>query len=258
MNTEIRAEEARQKIDLICQAAQMILENGGETYRVEETARRMAKGFGLEQLNITAFPTSIFIEAEGCVRVSRISRRGTDLTRLERTNSVSRSVEHGEMDVQQAKAALDGIARAPGLPQHVLVLASALAAASFCLAHGGGLGAFAVTFIIGMLVQLVQPLFSHMEMGALFGNFAGGFLTAAIAESVAQFIPFGSVNAVIIGGIMPLLTGLLMTTAMRDTMYGDLVSGVTRATEALLLAASVALGVYVGLETVAVLGGVLL
>ena len=49
-----------------------------------------------------------------------------------------------------------------------------------------------------------------------------------------------------------------MTTAMRDTMYGDLVSGVTRAVEALLLAASVALGVYVGLEMAAMMGGMLL
>ena len=56
---------------------------------------------------------------------------------------------------------------------------------------------------------------------------------------------------------MPLLSGLLMTNAVRDTMYGDLISGVTRAVEALLLAASVALGVFVGLELTAMLGGVL-
>ena len=57
---------------------------------------------------------------------------------------------------------------------------------------------------------------------------------------------------------MPLLSGLLMTTAMRDTMYGDLISGVTRAVEALLLAGAVALGVYVGLTVVSMMGGVLL
>ena len=34
-------------IRLILTAAQMVLENGGETYRVEETAMRMASGLGL-------------------------------------------------------------------------------------------------------------------------------------------------------------------------------------------------------------------
>ena len=57
---------------------------------------------------------------------------------------------------------------------------------------------------------------------------------------------------------MPLLSGLLMTNAVRDTMYGDLMSGVTRAVEALLLATAVALGVFVGLELASMLGGVLL
>ena len=97
-----------------------------------------------------------------------------------------------------------------------------------------------------------------MEMGVLFGTFTGGLITAIAADAVSWVIPYGSVNAAIVGGIMPLLSGLLMTNAVRDTMYGDLISGVTRAVEALLLAASVALGVYVGLELAAMLGGVLL
>ena len=56
---------------------------------------------------------------------------------------------------------------------------------------------------------------------------------------------------------MPLLSGLLVTNAVRDTMYGDLISGVTRAVEALLLAAFTALGVYVGLSLFAMMGGML-
>ena len=40
-------------------------------------------------------------------------------------------------------------------------------------------------------------------------------------------------------------------------MYGDLISGVTRAVEALLLAAFTALGVYVGLSLFAMMGGML-
>jgi len=41
-------------------------------------------------------------------------------------------------------------------------------------------------------------------------------------------------------------------------MYGDLISGIARAVEALLLAGCVALGVFVGLKAVVMLGGVLL
>lgn len=246
------------EIDLLCRAAQLILENGGETYRVEETALRMAKGFGLSSVSIAALPTSIFVGVGDRVRIVRISRRGTNTSRLERTNDVSRHVERGEMSAREADAALRQIAADPGASQLTLIFACGLAAASFSLLFGGGLGVFAVTFVLGMLVQAVQPLFSRMEMGVLFGNFTGGLLTAVLAQSIASVIPYGSVNAAIVGGIMPLLSGLLMTTAMRDTMYGDLISGITRVVEALLLAASVALGVYVGLKLVAMMGGVIL
>lgn len=251
------AEDVLQKIELICLAAQTVLENGGETYRVEETAQRMAKGLGLHESSIAAFPTSIFVEAEGCARVRRISRRGTNLVRLTEVNDVSRRVERGEMTAAQANARLKAIAREPGPSQAIQILGSGLAGASFSLLFGGGPGTFIVAFVIGMVAQMVQPVFSHMEMSAFFGNFAGGLISAVLAEALSLLIPYGSVNATIIGSIMPWLSGLAMTNAVRDTMYGDLVSGVTRAVEGLLMAAFTALGVYVGLSIFATMGGML-
>jgi len=250
-------EDALERIELICLAAQTVLENGGETYRVEETAQRMAKGLGLEELSIAAFPTSIFVEAEGRARVRRISRRGTDLVRLTKANDISRRVERGELSAEKAKALLGAARDIPSPAQWVQILGSGLAGASFSLLFGGGVGTFVVAFLIGMLAQMVQPLFSHMEMSAFFSNFTGGLISAVLAEGIALFIPYGSVNATIIGSIMPWLSGLSMTNAVRDTMYGDLISGVTRAVEGLLMAAFTALGVYVGLSMFAMMGGMM-
>lgn len=246
------------KLDLICMAAQLVLENGGEVYRVEETALRMAKGIGLDDVNIVAFPTSLFVEAGGRMRTRRITHRGTNTTRLALVNDVSRKAERGEISLEETHRLLTDIASGYSPNQPTLILAYGVAAASFSLLFGGDFGSLIAALFIGLIVQAIQPLFSHMAMGALFGSFAGGFVTAFLAHAAALFIPYGDVNAAIIGGIMPLLTGLLMTTAVRDTMYGDLVSGIVRALEALLLAASVALGVYIGLTLIATVGGVVL
>ena len=81
-------------------------------------------------------------------------------------------------------------------------------------------------------------------------------LRRAVAQASLEASP--ETIAAIIGGIMPLLSGLAMTTAVRDTVYGDLISGMTRALEALLLAAAVAMGVYVGLKFAAMMGGIAL
>ena len=247
-----------QKIRLICQAAQLVLENGGETYRVEETALRMASGLGLSDVNIVAFPTSIFVSVGGLSRIRRVTHRGTNTSRLARVNDVSRKVEHGLLSADEAEDELAAIAADPGLHQLTLIAAYGVSAASFSLVFGGGLGTLVVALFIGMAVQAIQPLFSHMAMGTLLFDFCGGFLTAALAQLAAYIMPYGSVNAAIVGGIMPLLTGLLMTTAVRDTMYGDLISGIARAVEALLLAACIALGVYVGLKLTGMMGGAVL
>lgn len=246
------------RIRLICQAAQLMLENGAETYRVEETAMRMASGLGLDDVNVAAFPTSIFVNVGGLSRIRRVTRRSTHSARLARVNDVSRRVERGELTADEAEAELKAIAADPGLSQLTLIVAYGISAASFSLLFGGNSGVVLMALLIGMLVQSIQPLFARLSMGTLLFNFSGGFLTAALAQVTHILLPYGDVNAAIIGGIMPLLTGLLMTNAVRDTMYGDLISGIARAVEALLLAGSVALGVYVGLKLSGMMGGAVL
>lgn len=257
MQVEGIADTAKQtrEIRFVCRAAQLVLENGGETYRVEETALRIAEGFGLQDVNIVAFPTSIFVSVGRHTDIRRITRRGTNTTRLAIVNDISRRIVRGELDIAGAERELEAAAADPGWKQITLILGYGAAAASFSLLFGGTPGVLLVTFLIGLLVQAVQPLFSEISMGALFGNFAGGFLSAVLAQAAALLMPYGNVNAAIIGAIMPLLSGLLMTTAVRDTMYGDLISGIARAVDALLIAGSVALGVYSGLKLMAMLGG---
>ena len=54
-------------------AGKIIMENGGETYRAEETICRMGGGFGLSEVESFAVPTGLFISyrnAEGTLETS--------------------------------------------------------------------------------------------------------------------------------------------------------------------------------------------
>ena len=152
-----------QKLNIVGAAAQLLLENGSETYRVEETARRMAKGFGIGEINIAAFPTSVFLEAGGRAFVRRISRRGTNSRRIAMVNEISREVEQGRLSPEAAGCALEKVRKTPVFSQRTMILAYALAAASFCLLFDGDAATFVVTFAIGVLVQAIQPLFAHLR-----------------------------------------------------------------------------------------------
>ena len=70
-----------------------------------------------------------------------------------------------------------------------------------------------------------------------------GALYAVIAVSACNGFGMGNRTAIITGAIMPLLPGLAITNAIRDTVNGDLVSGVARAADALLKAVAIATGV---------------
>ena len=59
-------------------AAQLMLGNGGETYRAEETARHIGRAFGYETEAI-AFPTGIMLSVGGeRSLIGRVSRRQVD------------------------------------------------------------------------------------------------------------------------------------------------------------------------------------
>ena len=53
-------------------------------------------------------------------------------------------------------------------------------------------------------------------------------------------------DAVIAGALMPLLPGLSMTNAVQDTMRGDIVSGVSHFSQAVLTASLIAVGALCG------------
>ena len=55
--------------------------------------------------------------------------------------------------------------------------------------------------------------------------------------------------------MMALVPGIALTNAMRDIMAGDMVSGISKAAEALLIGAAIALGTALSLGLFQILAG---
>ena len=62
-------------------------------------------------------------------------------------------------------------------------------------------------------------------------------------------------NLIIIGAIMALAPGVVITNFMRDIMAGDMLSGLSKFAEALLTGAGIALGTGLALSLARMLGG---
>lgn len=252
---------AAEPMEILELAGRIIMENGGETYRVEETVTRMGVAFGLQRVESFAVPSGVFVSyrrEDGTTEtgVVRVRRKGTDLTRVDEVNAISRLVEERRLTAGETLARLEAIDRAkPTLPEWALALGAAVSAVGFTLMFGGGMLDCAEAFATTGLVQVLTLLMAHKRMQGLAASLVGSFVSTLLPTLVFAWTGLGTVDAIVAGALMPLLPGLSMTNAVQDTLRGDMVSGVSHAVQALLTAALVAGGALMATSLCRLIGG---
>lgn len=232
----------------LCQmAARIMLTAGAETYRVEDTIVRMGRACGMEAEAFVT-PTGIFVTLNYGDHVHtsmmRISYRSTNLTKVSEVNRVSRQLATGEIDQDQAKEELKAIAgQANVYPIWLYFLAAGLASASFGFLFSGSVLDAVLAGMIGILVTFADDYIAERHTMVVMSTFVGAVIAASAAFGATLIFPAAQVSNIIIGSIVPLLPGVAITNSIRDMIAGDLVSGLARGAEALLISVSVATGV---------------
>ena len=244
-------------------AGRLIMENGGETYRVEETITRMGRAFGLEHVESFAVPSGLFVSyrrADGDTEtaVMRVHKGSTNLSRVDAVNAVSRQVERGDLTCEGALQRLQAIERRPpALTKPMQVLGAAVSAAGFTLMFGGGAVHAAVAAGVAALVQGIGQLLEQYHMHALVSTLLGSLLSTLLPMAIQRMTGLGMVDAIVAGALMPLLPGLAMTNAVQDAMRGDMISGLSHGLSAILTATLVAGGALMASAVMNLTGGAL-
>ncbi len=224
-----------------------MLKNGGETYRAEECVRHILMSVGAEEIEIFAIPTSVIISAkiDGVLysRISTIKERDVDLNMIDRINTVCRQVYAGKMTVDEANEYLKPQKHQTN--RYLLALYSAISSAAFVLTFGGTLKDFCLGFFAAIITNFSLKFFKKTTGHTFLSALCGSFVMAALSKLSCIIFTDANFASIIIGGIMPMLPGLAITNAVRDTMNGDLVSGSAKAIEAVLQAVAIAVGVSV-------------
>lgn len=223
-----------------------ILKNGAETYRAEECALSILSAGGGNDIEILALPTAITVSAEymghSYTKVSSIKSRINNLGNIDSLNTISREVSAGRMEPAEALKKVDCIEKTQNKFPKRIPFAS-VSSAAFAVMFNGGVAEFFLAFIVVFLAQTVIYILKSKGIIAFFSNMSGSVVTAVLARFCLILFPDINISAIIIGGIMPLLPGLVMLNAIRDTLYGDIISGTARGVEAMLSAIAIAAGV---------------
>lgn len=244
---DINNEQMHDIITLNRLCAQIILENGGETYRAEETVTRICNSLDLET-EIIAIPTGVYITI-GKDRVhmntiiKRIKKRTVNLSAIDEVNTISRKLVNKILTIEEALEQLKELHNNISQKQLLTLIAAALSSGFFALLLEGEIVDFIVAAICGIIVHLISRWIKIEDMFNFAISIIGGASIALISILFVSVLHSGNLDKIITGAMTPLLPGLAMTTAVRDTMRGDLLSGVARGAEALLVAVALAFGV---------------
>ena len=134
------------------------------------------------------------------------------------------------------------------------IIGTMFACAGMAVAFGGGMLDFGAGLVCGFFLALVNYFLRSLIGKDIIADTLCALTVTIAAIAIAfifqSYLPrIGTLltSAVISGCIMPLVPGVAITNAIRDMLCGDYLSAASRAIEASLAAASIAIGVGVGI-----------
>ena len=215
--------------------------------------RRLVGAYGLT-CEVFAIPNCLIVgfdtpEGKPLTRMCRIPAHGTDIELLERCNDLCRSLCQNPLPLDRAQELVDRLEPScRQFPPQTLLLGYAAAAAFFALFFGGSLRDCLSAGLCGLAVGLCL-LFGQRFTGSnmFFRTLICSFLAAGLALLLVRLGLGEDQSCISIGTLMLLVPGMALTNAMREIMAGDLVSGLTRTAEVLLVATAIALGTAIPL-----------
>ena len=238
-------------LELSILAGRILLENGGEIYRVQETMERILRSFGVEDYNVYVISNGIFATVgetgdNPCHAVRNVPLVGdVHLGRITAVNELSREIAAagGTGDIDAYCERMRRCETIADAPKWLRFAACAVAAASFCYILGGTVRDSLAALVVGIALQGLLFLCERVRLHKFIVRILGGAWVTLVCQCLITWGLGDSLDSMIIGSIIALVPGVALTTAIRDFFNSDHLSGTVHLVDALLIAASIAVGV---------------
>ncbi|WP_050636450.1 threonine/serine exporter family protein [Candidatus Stoquefichus sp. SB1] len=234
-------------LELINEIGYLLLKHGAEIYRVEESLQRMCEGLGFQNVEVFAIPTyftlSLTLHDGTPYHSSKRSRTNrTHLDHLYELNNLVRKISNQELDASDIRQKINEI-KSQKLNFQLILIGYIVSAAMFCLFFGGGFNEMIVSAFIGFVLYFFIYLMEMLNMNGIVRTILSSMVLSTIAIIALKMNLIADQQSVITGTLMLLVPGIAITNSLRDIIGGDFVSGLSRMIEAILIAASIAIGV---------------
>ena len=226
---------------------EILLQNGAEINRVEETISRMGMSYGATEMHVFVITNSIVVtmqlpDGRILTQTRRITQApSTDFIRLEACNALSRRCCQQPLPVDELTQEVERLLHFTGRRARVY-LGSMAVTGTFTLFFGGGPADILVAMVFAVVTCLLQDYLMPICMNLVIFNLICSLLIGLGTCVCALIWPSLQFDKIMIGYIMLLIPGMAITNAVRDVLVGNTISGALRLTECLLWAGALACG----------------
>lgn len=229
-----------------------MLRCGAEVSRVEDSIYRICTSYGATRVDVFTITSSMVVtvhfgEHSSVTQTRRIRTYATDFDRLDQLNTLSRRICETHPDLHEIRWQIENVLAQQPPPFWRQCIGPMLDASGFCLFFGGHLRDALAVALLSILVVAVENQSKVRRLNQIayyfFISFVCGFVSIALVRLEIGILA----DKIMIGIIMLLIPGVGFTNAIRDLLSGDIVAGLLRLTEALLLAFGIACGFAVAI-----------
>ncbi len=246
-------------IDLALWAGQMLLQNGADAERVEETVHSIGTELGAEWVDALVSPNALIVTTSSGddfrTKVRRVTHLGVNMTVVEQVSHLNHRIAEGKLD---RFAVRDELTRISEMPQEfnrwTIVIMVGAACAAFSRLFGGDLPVTAVTFVAAAVAMFVRQELTQRHFNAFLVVIATALVAGLIASSATVLRLSDQPHTALAASVLLLVPGVPLINSLQDILKGHIVIGLVRGFTGLVIALCIALGLLLAMQLMGVSG----
>lgn len=242
-------QQCEQFLEYVLDITSRMVECGAEARRVENTALYLTEAYGFELRCANAINSKVDVsvkspDGEHFTQSVRVLSTGTDLGKLERLNALARKICDEKPSPEEIGALLEREKRS-GYPIWLEFVGYVVMTFGFAVFFGGDALDGLVSALISIPIFGMNQLLNHRlqaSQNRLFYTMIASFLAGVLALAAVR-LGFGhNADQIMIGDVMLFIPGLSIVNGVRELFYRDIITGIYRLIEAIILAVAIAAG----------------
>lgn len=245
-------EYSEKVLSLALELGKSMVQCGAEINRVEETVRRIGFAYGMNRTEVFSIISMVYatvIDKNGKThtQMRRIYSYAPNFDRLEQLNSLSRKICSEVPDIDEAAAELKSLFVKKNPFRPTVCLGYIIGAMGFTVFFGGTLWDAVAASPIALVIYLMNAYIKSTGVNRLFYTALSSFVAGFLALIFVHYGFGENANMIMIGDIMLIIPGLMLVNSVREMLCGDLMSGLLRLLESVILAMAIACGFAVAI-----------